>query len=202
MILKRILNWAVHMVLGSLVAVPVVRAEQPIILPLILVVPQAASGAVSEGGPRVRTAVYTVPDVGAKSYSTEPDFCPGTTHEGILKSLIRSDDHAAHRIELHTLNHVRSGAGPHTELHVPVVLKIVLNGGMVRDISICRPSDLDGIQNQRAATPGAVIPAVDLVTGEPTVVRPEYVTEYRSIAGPDQDNDVRIDTLRVCNEMN
>lgn len=177
MMSKHILIWSVCMVICGLAAVPVARAEQPIIIPVVLVVTQAAGQANSMSRPEVQTALYRIQDVGSPpraAASTDPvdSGNAAAAGHGALP-----DNLQASRVVFHTGNHVRLNVSGPTRITLPVVLKVVIDGKVATNVSIDHVTEVA----QERETKGPLIPAVDLLTGRPTTVRPEYIEEYQRI---------------------
>jgi len=181
MMSKNILIWSVCIVLSGLAAVPVARAEQPIIIPVVLVVSQGTGQVSSMGRPEVQTALYRMQNVGSQSPETASNVPEDAGNARVVKNGARPDNLGAYRVELYTVKHVRLNASCTAEISLPVVLKLVINGDVTTDVSIGRSPDVPREHGTKSG--GPVIPAVDLLTGRPTTVRPEYIAEYRRIVG-------------------
>jgi len=178
---KLILNWSVVMVICGIAAVPVARAEQPIIIPVVLVVSQAGGQASTMSRPEVQTALYRIHDVGSQSRAAASPNPVDSGNAAVARHGAGPDQVRANRVEFHPGKDVRVNVSGPNGITLPVVLKVVINGKVAANVSIDRVTDVP--QEHETKSEGPVIPAVDLLTGRPTTVRPEYIEEYQRIVG-------------------
>ncbi len=179
MVTKRIVSWSVTMILIGVAAVPVAWAEQPIIIPVILVVSKVAGQVDSMGRPKVQTALYKVEDLGKPSHATLLSLSENIGRERVVRNGDRQAANGLHHGDFGTLKRVRLNASGSTEISLPVVLKVVINGEAAAGVSICYSSDTP--REHGTKPQGPVISAVDLLTGRPTTVGHDYIEEYQQI---------------------
>lgn len=179
MINKRILSLTVCVVMGSVAAAPSAWAEQHIIIPVVLVVSQTTGRAVCKRYPKVQTALYRIQGENRQSHGTLGSSSGGTKTASEVRAGVWLLNNSTQRVELCGPNPVRSQSSPLTEIRVPMVLKLVIKRGVATDVSIGRAHS--AARSQSGRSEGPVIPAVDLLTGGPTTVRPEYIAEYQEI---------------------
>jgi len=186
MIIKRILSWSILMALCSVVTAQAARAEQPIIIPIVLVVCQNSGQGNTMGRPIVQTAVYKSQEVGRQTYATVPELSAYTRKVLIEASRANPDSWKVQRVEFRRLEHARSTGSGRTEISVPMVLKLVIGGEVATHVSVYPSTDRP--RDRWTEAQGPVVPATDLLTGKPTAVRPEYVKEYQQIVRSEKNN--------------
>ncbi len=181
MIIKRILSWSVWMVMACIATAPVAGAEQPIIVPVILIVSQNSDRSNVTAPPKLQTAVYRIRAAGKQPSAKVPNLPEDSGTARTMRNEVRLEDCTVRRVDFVSLNPGVSNASGSTELSLPVLLKVVINGREATDVSIsCALQEPD---RQWTEWREPVIPATDLLTGRSTTVRPEYMEEYHRMVG-------------------
>lgn len=179
MLIKRILTWSVLMVMVCVATVPVAGAEQPIIIPVILVVSQDTNLPKSSAPLKLQAAVYGIRAADKQPPATSLPQVAATEHAE--RDEARLDDCSVHRVDVVSLIHGKTDASGSMEVSLPMLLKMTIRGGDAADVSLsCGPH---GSAGQRTDRRGPVVPATDLLTGRADTVRPEYIEEYHRIIG-------------------
>ncbi|MFH1115074.1 MAG: hypothetical protein V1792_14280 [Pseudomonadota bacterium] len=180
MMIKRILTWSVLMVMACVATVPVAGAEQPIIIPVILVVSQDTNLPNPAAPLKLQAAVYSIRAADKQPPATLPSLPQAAGTERAERDEVRLDDCSVHRVDVVSLIHGKADASGSMEVSLPMLLKMTIRGGEAAVSISCGPH---GSGRQWTDRQGPVIPATDLLTGRPTTVRPEYTEEYHRIVG-------------------
>lgn len=180
MINNRIFSWSVWIVLCCALTAPVAVAEQPIIIPVIFMLSPAVDGSDALRSPMGQATLYR----------SDPGKVSGQTFVSRVcvrhvKNVDNGKQEQAKRYDSTLsacvpLSHTTQNTSKIAEGNRPIVLTVAMNREATANVSI--RISMGAMCGVSAEPDRAFIPAVDLMTGEATTVRPEHIKEYQELA--------------------